>query len=99
MTKLLSLIKYGLLSIILLPFYLLFFIYKLITSLFINIYYLFKSIFMIFYGKSIFKINEEIALNYLIELDNKLIDNKRKDALKYVESIKSVNFNPNQSER
>ena len=99
MTKLLSLIKYGLLSIILLPFYLLFFIYKLIASLFINIYYLFKSIFMIFYGKSIFKINEEIALNYLIELDNKLIDNKRKDALKYVESIKSVNFNPNQSER
>ena len=99
MTKLLSLIKYGLLSIILLPFYLLFFIYKLIASLFINIYYLFKSIFMIFYGKSIFKINEEIALNYLIELDNKLIDNKRKDALKYVESIKSVNFNPNQLER
>ena len=99
MTKLLSLIKYGLLSIILLPFYLLFFIYKLITSLFINIYYLIKSIFMIFYGKSVLKINEEKALSYLIELDNKLIDERRKEALQHAKSFTSFDFNSSQSER
>lgn len=81
MGKLFGLFKRGFVTIFTSPFWLTFFIYKMIEGLFIYIYYLFKAIIQFFKGGSLFEDKTDLAIKKLIKADEEALAKRREEAL------------------
>ena len=85
MLKLFSIFKDGFIAIFTSPFWLLFLVYKMIICLILFFKNAFIAIFMFFKGDSIFSNKNDKAIKVLKEQDQKILDQRREEALKNVD--------------
>lgn len=85
MLKLFSIFKDGFIAIFTSPFWLLYLIYKMIICLFLFFKNAFIGIFTFFKGDSIFVTKNDKAIKALKEQDQKILDQRREEALKNVD--------------
>lgn len=87
MKKILDLFIDGLKTILTAPFWLTFFIYKMLESLILFIFLGIKAIIMFFKGRSIFDSKEDKAIEIMKQQDLEAIEQRKKEALKNAENI------------
>ena len=85
MLKLFSIFKDGFIAIFTSPFWLLYLIYKMIICLILFFKNAFIEIFKFFKGDSIFVTKNDKAIKALKEQDQKMLDQRREEALKNVD--------------
>lgn len=85
MLKLFSIFKTGFKTIFTSPFWLVYFIYKLLFCLIMFFKNFFIVILYFFQGKSIFQTKEDKAIKKLKEEDQKMLDLRREEALRNVD--------------
>lgn len=85
MLKLFSIFKDGFIAIFTSPFWLLYLIYKMIICLILFFKNAFIGIFKFFKGYSIFVTKNDRAIKALKEQDQKMLDQRREEALKNVD--------------
>lgn len=87
MLKLFDIFKTGLITLLTSPFWLLYFIYKMIFCLIIFIITLIKAIIDFFKGKPIFNTREDRAIETLRNEDQQALEQRRKEAMKNADVI------------
>lgn len=85
MLKLFSIFKDGFIAIFTSPFWLLYLIYKMVICLILFFKNAFIGIFKFFKGDSIFVTKKDKAIKALKEQDQKMLDQRREEALKNVD--------------
>lgn len=81
MEKLFNLFKYGFITILTSPFWLLYFIFEFVKGLGLYIFYLFKAIILFFRGDSIYVNNNDKAIFKLKKEDEQALAERRREAL------------------
>ena len=87
MIKLFSIFKTGFITIFTSPFWLAYFLFKMIYCLLNYIIILFKSIILFFKGKPVFSTREDRAIELMRQQDQQELESRRNEALKNADTL------------
>ena len=87
MLKLFDIIKQGIITLITSPFWLAYFLIRMVICLFIYLITLFKAIIIFFQGKPVFTTREDKAIQLMIQEEEEKMAQRREEALKNADSL------------
>ena len=87
MIKLFSIFKTGFITIFTSPFWLVYFLFKMVYCLICYLINLFRAIFLFFNGKPVFSTREDRGIELMRHQDQQELESRRNEALKNADTL------------